>query len=99
MNIFDNYETSALEELRVNISQNFHKTIERIGGVTKIIEDYSAHYELYRMLLNSVYNNWDSIKHKYKEGTNYGDIVVNELDEELLKRLIYKIRKKNENKS
>ena len=98
MNIFDNYETSALEELRVNISQNFHKTIERIGGVTKVIEDYSAHYELYRVILNSVYNNWDAIKHKYQEGANYGDILLNELDEELLKRTIHKIAKKNENK-
>ena len=94
MNIFDNYETLALEELRVNISKNFYTTTERIGGVTKIIEDYSAHYELYRMLLNSVYNNWDSIKHKYQEDTNYGDIVLNELDEELLKRHIDKIKNK-----
>ena len=92
MKIFDIYETSLLEELRINISKNFFKVEEKISGVITVLEDYSAHYEIYRNLLNSIYNNWDLIKHKYKSGTNFGDILINELDEELLNRTINRIR-------
>jgi len=92
MKFFEIYETQVLEELVVNIDKNFFKRIERISGVTTILDDYSAHYTEYVNILRSVYNNFDVLKHKYEPETTYGDIAYQEIIEELKRR-------KNENKS
>ena len=96
MNFFENYETNVLEELQINVSKNFFKEEEKIDGVMRVVVDYSAHYNEYRLILNSIWDNFDSIKDKYpqSEGITLGYIFYNELREELLRRKIEQVTKK-----
>ena len=103
MNFFENYETSVLEELQINVAKNFYKEEEKVDGVMRVVVDYSAHYNEYRLILNSIWDNFDSIKDKYPQsiGITLGYIFDNELREELIRRKLQEIvnKNKNENKS
>ena len=103
MNFFENYETSVLEELQINVAKNFYKEEERVDGVMRVVVDYSGYYNEYRLILNSIWANFDSIKDKYPKsiGITLGYIFDNELREELIRRKLQEIvnKNKNENKS
>ena len=101
MNFFTNYETKVLEELRVNVRKNFKYSEENTDGVKTVTEDYTAHYNEYRMILNSIWTNFHTIKNKYPDGQGItlGYIFDKELEEELLRRYIDEKAKQNESKS
>ena len=97
MNFFENYETTVLEELRVNVRKNFKYSEENVNGDKKVIEDFTAHYNEYRMILNSIWTNFHAIKDKYPEGqgVTLGFIFDKELENELLRRYVEEKTKRN----
>ena len=100
MNFFANYETSVLEELKVNVSKNFKYSEENTNGVKTVIEDYTAHYNEYRLILNSIWVNFHTITDRYPdgEGVTLGYIFDKELENELLRRYIESATNKNPKK-